>query len=494
MKLIKKIVLAALTLILIFVIYLLVNTFNFKSTQVQNKPATVFKINRTSIENFSKAIKIKTVSPENAIDFDSLQFRNFDTFLMETYPLVDSLLEKKTFNSFSFLYKWTGSDPSLKPIILMAHLDVVPVIEANLPDWKHPPFGGDIINDTIWGRGTIDDKVGVIGIMESLELLLKEGFKPTRSLYISLGHDEEIGGENGAEAIAQFLKDKNVEAEFVLDEGGSIVQHMIPDIDKDVALIGIAEKGFVSLELTVKMEGGHSSMPEKETAIDVLSNAIVTLKQHPFPATISPPIDGFIKNLGPEMPFINRLVFANKSLFESVITGIYETSASGNALVRTTTAPTIFNSGVKDNVIPQSASATVNFRIIPGETVASVTERIKALINDERIMIKEGVFISEPSKVSSTSSFGYQTLQKTISEIYPEVLVAPYLVVGGTDSRHLNDISDNIYRFSAIKLNKGNIKSFHGLNERLPIKDFENSIRFYYQIIKNSSTQKMAEK
>ena len=489
MKFIKKIVLAGLGLVLIFIMYLLVNTFNFKSTQVHYEPVPVFKIDRASIENFSQAIKIKTVSPENAIDFDSLQFRNFETFLVKTYPLVDSLLEKKTFNSFSYLYKWPGSDPSLKPIILMAHLDVVPVIEANIPDWKHPPFGGEIINDTIWGRGTIDDKVGVIGIMESLELLLKEGFKPVRSLYISFGHDEEIGGENGAEAIAQYLKEAHVEAEFVLDEGGSIVQQMVPDIDKEVALIGIAEKGFVSLELSVKMEGGHSSMPEKETAIDVLSNAVVTLKQHPFPATISPPIDGFIQNLGPEMPFLNRLVFANKSLFESVITGIYEKSASGNALVRTTTAPTIFNSGVKDNVIPQSASATINFRIIPGETVATVTARVKQLINDERIEITKGVFISEPSKVSGTGSFGYQSLQKTISEIYPEALVTPYLVVGGTDSRHFNEISDHIYRFSAIKLNKGNIKSFHGLNERLPVNDFENSIRFYYQIIKNSSVK-----
>jgi carboxypeptidase PM20D1 len=489
MKLIKKILLTGLGLILIFIIYLLFNTLNFKSTQLKYEPATAFKINRASIENFSNAIKIKTVSPENEIDFDSVQFHKFERFLIETYPLVDSLLEKKTFNSFSFLYKWAGSDPNLKPIILMAHLDVVPVIEANLPDWKHQPFGGEIINDTIWGRGTIDDKVGVIGIMESLELLLKEGFKPNRSIYISFGHDEEINGFNGAQFIAQYLKDKKVQAEFVLDEGGNIVQHMIPDIDQDVALIGIAEKGFLSLELTVKMEGGHSSMPEKETAIDVLSNAIVKLKQNPFPAVVSPPINGFIQNLGPEMPFLNRLVFANKSIFESVITGIYEKSASGNALVRTTTAPTIFNSGVKDNVIPQTASAIVNFRIIPGETIDTVIERVKELTNDERIMIKKGEFISEPSKVSSIDSFGYHTLQKTISEIYPEVLVSPYLVLGATDSRHFKDISDNIYRFSAIKLNRGNIKSFHGLNERLPVSDFENSIRFYYQIIKNSVTE-----
>jgi len=200
-------------------------------------------------------------------------------------------------------------------------------------------------------------------------------------------------------------------------------------------------------------------------------------------------MEGFIENLGPEMPFINRFVFANKSIFKSVISEIFEESASGNALVRTTTSPTIFNSGVKDNIIPQSASATINFRIVPETTIETVVERVKQIIKDDRITITYGEFISEPSKVSSTSSFGYKTINRTISEIFPAALVSPYLVVGGTDSRHFNAISDNIYRFSTIKLNNGNIKSFHGLNERLPLSDFENSIRFYHQLIKNSCSK-----
>ncbi|MFT6930834.1 MAG: carboxypeptidase PM20D1, partial [Sediminicola sp.] len=365
MKSLKKVLLLIVSLILVFAIYLVINTLNFKSTQITYESAKVLEVNFSSVENFSKAIKIKTISPENTIDFDSIQFQLFSDFLKNTYPLADSLLEKKTFNSYSFLYKWRGSDLTLKPIVLMAHLDVVPVIEENRAKWKHDSFGGEIINDTIWGRGSIDDKVGVVGIMESLELLLKDGFLPKRSIYIALGHDEEIGGVNGAKTIAQYLEEKKIKAEFVLDEGGSIIQKLIPDIEKEVALIGIAEKGFVSLELSVSLEGGHSSMPERETAIDVLSNAIVKLKENPFPAVISPTIEEFIENLGPEMPFANKLVFANKSIFKSLITGIYEESASGNALVRTTTSPTIFNSGVKDNIIPLSASAVINFRIIP---------------------------------------------------------------------------------------------------------------------------------
>ena len=489
MKILKKTLLLFLVFVIILLAYLIFNTFNFKSKQVSYKPIDIIEVSPTSKDNLSKAIKIQTVSYDNIEDFDSIQFNNFSNFLKTTYPLTDSILERKSFNSFSFLYKWRGSDSILKPIILMAHLDVVPVIEENLKKWKHNPFGGEIVNDTIWGRGSIDDKVGVVGIIESIELLLKNGFIPKRSIYISFGHDEEIGGEKGAKVIADYLEKDNIEAEFVLDEGGSIVQNMIPDIEKDVALIGIAEKGFVTLELLVELEGGHSSYPEKETAIDVLANAIVKLKNNPFPATISVPIESFINNLGPEMPFLNKLVFANKSIFQSLITNIYQESATGNALVRTTTAPTIFISGIKDNIIPQSANATVNFRIMPETSIASVIDHVKKIINDERIKIKIGNFSPQPSKISSTTSFGYKIINKTISEIYPEVLVSPYLVIGATDSRHLYKVSDNIYRFSAIKINKENIKSMHGLNERIPLNEFENIIRFYYQLIRNSTLE-----
>ena len=398
-------------------------------------------------------------------------------------------MDKKIFNSYSFLYHLKGSEPALKPIILMGHLDVVPVIEENIADWKVAPFSGEIKNDTIWGRGTIDDKVGVIGLMEAVENLLTLNFKPKRSVYIALGHDEELGGRNGALAIANYLKENNIEAEFIVDEGGSITQGLIPDIEKDVALIGIAEKGFISLELSVKLEGGHSSMPEKETSIDVMASAVTKLKANPFPAKISAPLKGFISFLGPEMPLLNKVIFANQSMFKSIITNVYEKSSTGNALVRTTTSPTIFNSGVKDNIIPQIAKATINFRIDPENTTESVISRVKEIINDERISITEGKFYSNPSKISSTEGLGFKTLSKTIKQIFPEVLIAPYLVVGATDSRHFNEVSDNIFRFSPVFMNSTNIKSFHGLNERMSTRDFKNSIRFYIQLLKNSTLE-----
>jgi len=486
MKLFKKTLLLILTGILLLVAYILINTFTFPSNQLLVDPIDPIAISNAAIANFSKAIQIKTISPEDPADFDSLEFNKFNEFLKDTYPLTDSLLEKKVFHQYSSLYKWEGQDASLNPIVLMAHLDVVPVIEENIPDWRMTPFGGEIEKDTIWGRGTIDDKIGVIGILEAVEMLLSEGMMPRRTIYLSFGHDEEIGGK-GAQSIAAYLKAEKVEAEFVLDEGGSIVERLIPGIQKEVALIGIAEKGFASVRLSVKVEGGHSSIPEKETAIDVLATAISKLKRNPFEARISEPIEGFIESLGPEMTFVNKMAFANKSIFSPLIIQIYDGSASGSALIRTTISPTMFNSGVKENIIPLTANATVNFRLLPGTTLEDVLAHVGTSINDPRIDLDLGPFNSEASKVSSTDSFGYDNIQKTIAEIYPNVLVSPYLMVGASDARHFAEISDNIYRFSTIHINPGNIKSFHGLNERISVKDFKNSVRFYRQIIRNTT-------
>ncbi|WKK65245.1 M20 family peptidase [Lutimonas zeaxanthinifaciens] len=474
------------SLLSLLVAYILINTFSLRSKQLSIDQVEIIQINGAAIDRFAQAIQIQTVSPEDPSDFDSLQFIRFNEYLRKSYPLIDSLLEHNVFNNFSHLYLWKGTQPQKKPIVLMGHLDVVPVIPDNLKYWKQPPFEGKIIKDTLWGRGSIDDKIGVIGILESVELLLSQNFQPKRDIYIAIGHDEEIGGNKGARAIADYLIEKGVEAEFVLDEGGSITQGMIPGMNQNVALIGIAEKGSVSIELEVELEGGHSSMPGKETAIDVMSTAISKLKTNPFPAGISKPIEGFVEYLGPEMPFFNKMAFANANLFEPLILKSYEASSSGNALIRTTTAPTIFNSGVKDNIIPLSAKATVNFRIISGSSIEEVISHVKKTIEDERVSVKESGFNTEPSKVSSTEAFGFQTLHKSIAEIYPETIVSPYLVVGATDARHFNDISENIYRFLPIKITKSNIKAFHGLNERVAVEEFENAVRFYVQLIKNS--------
>lgn len=485
-KMIKRILLRLLLLLLVAAAYVLFRTFTTESKQLKDQAALPADIRSGSLERFSKSLQIRTVSPENKADFDSIQFETFNRFLEDSYPLIDSLLEHQTFNEFSHLYSWKGTNSDLKPAILMGHLDVVPVIEENRKYWKENPFGGEVVRDTVWGRGAIDDKVSVIGLLEAVEWLLEKGFQPQRTYLIALGHDEEIGGLNGARVIAQHLERQGVEAEFVLDEGGSITRKMIPGLESDAALIGIAEKGFATLYLSLELEGGHSSMPEKETTIDVMAGAISRLKSKPMPAEISPPIASFIEYLGPEMPFVNRMAFANPWLFEPMIVSAYEASSTGNALVRTTTSPTIFNSGVKDNIIPLSAKATVNFRILSESSVDEVIEHVKDVIDDDRIKIEQGAFNVDPSKVSDVNTSSFGGLHKTIAQAFPDAKVAPYLVVGATDSRHFSGLTDQIYRFSPIRISPANVKSFHGLNERIAVSDFHTSIQFYMQLIRNT--------
>lgn len=485
----KKLFFFTLSAVVLFIAYLFFNFINFSSKQIEVAPITKVEIPNSAKLNFSKALSIPTISPENKADFDSTAFYKFKDFIKSTYPLTDSLLEVTYINEFSMIFNWPGTDASLNPVIIMGHLDVVPVAEENKENWKVPPFSGVIKDGIIWGRGAIDDKINVIGNLEAVEMLLSQNYQPKRPLLLCFGHDEELGGVNGAIAIVDHLKAKNVKAEYVLDEGFAITQGLIPGIEKDVALIGTAEKGFVTLELSVNLEGGHSSMPEKETAIDVLSRAVVKLKDNPFPAEISPPLRDFMSHAGPEMTFVQKLAFSNPGVLKPLIISTYEKQASGNALIRTTTSPTIIKAGIKDNVIPYQAKASVNFRTLPGITIEEVKERVIGIIGDDRITINEGLFSSEAPQSSTTSSLGYQIINTTIRQIFPEALTAPNLVIGATDSRHYYALSNDIYRFTPFYLNNDNISTFHGIDERIPIDDFENGVRFYLQLIKNSTSK-----
>ena len=472
-------------LLLAIVGYILFTTFTFSSNQLEVVPVAHIPIEDAAIDRFKEALRIKTISHENPADFDSTAFRAFNQFLVNRYPSVDSLLEHQYFNEFSHLYKWPGKNEALKPVILMGHLDVVPI--ASPDKWSVDPFAGEEKDGIIWGRGTIDDKFTVIGILEAAELLLKEGFQPERTIYFSFGHDEEVSGTLGAIPIATFFKEQGIEAAMILDEGYAVTQGLIPGLSADVAMIGIAEKGSTTIALTVDMKGGHSSQPAKETAVDVLANAIVKLKANPMPAEFTEPMQGFMDQLGPEMGFVNKMAFANRALFQSIITGTYENAGgSGNALIRTTTAPTIFEAGIKENVTPTYAKAVVNFRIIPGQTGEDVMNHVVATIDDDRIETSFQGFNDDPSKVSPKEGAAYNLINQTIKEIFPNVLTAPNLVLGATDSRHFKDISNNIYRFVPYHINEGNIDSFHGVDERISVDDYKDAIRFYRQLMLNT--------
>lgn len=462
--------------ILALVLFILVKTFTLSKKTVEVAAVTPLEVTDEALVRLQKAIQFKTISYSYTTPHDSAEFAGLHNYLASAFPLVDSLLEKKTIQ-YSLLYKWTGTDSSLKPILLMSHLDVVPVDEGTLSDWEATPFSGEIKNGNIYGRGTMDDKVSVLAILEAVETSLRNGVSPKRTIYLAFGHDEEIGGEQGAGSMAKYLQEQGVNFEYIIDEGGEIAEGMVPGLDKPLAIINVAEKGYVSFELTITTPGGHSSMPAADNTIGSLASAITKLEANQFPYKTIPLIDKQIEILGPHLPFIQKMAFANTWLFGSIIQEALNT--------RTSTAPTIIKGGVKDNVIPTSASVVVNFRVMTGETTEEVLQHIIKTVNDDRITVKPVSNRNEPSPVSDYEAGGYKTIEKTVLQLMPSTIVTPGLVSGGTDTKHYESISENAYRFFPIRINEANITGFHGINEHLAVSNYKEIVQFYYQLIQN---------
>jgi carboxypeptidase PM20D1 len=477
---IKKILLGLLAALLALIAIVLVKTFTFSSVQLHEEAFPAPPVTEQALDHFKGAIHVKTISYGDAAQIDTMQFLAFHYYLEKTYPLVHAQLKREKVAHFSLLYTWEGKNPQLKPAILMAHQDVVPIEEGTQKMWTVDPFEGVVKDNYIWGRGTADDKINLISILESVEKLLKENFKPERTVYLVFGHDEEIGGK-GAEAVAALMKERNIQADLVLDEGGIITKEKVPGMTQPIALLGTAEKGYMSLELRVEKSGGHSSMPDKETSIDILSKALVKLRENPFEPRFSQPMQGFIRAVGPEMPFVNKMVFANTWLFKGVLVGIYEKSGAGNAMVRTTLVPTIIDAGIKDNVIPTVATAYVNLRLLPGDKGADIREKVINIINDPRVKVdyKNG-FFTEASAVTDEAGEGFKDVSYAIQHAYPETIVSPFLMIGATDSRKFEGISSNIIKFSPMVDPIG----FHGIDERVSVESYQTSLWFFEQLIR----------
>jgi carboxypeptidase PM20D1 len=413
----KKTLRVLLGLIVVLLLIIIIKTFTFNSLQIDVEPITPAAFGMESASNLSKAITFPTISHDVDLPIDTLAFMGFHQFLAEAYPLVHAAMKKEVFSEFSLLYTWEGIKPELKPVILMAHMDVVPAGEQG--SWERPPFSGEIDETYIWGRGALDDKGRMIAMLEAVERLIAENYMPERTIYLAFGHDEEISGNKGARLMANSLHERGVEAEFVLDEGLVISKGIVPMINRPVASVGISEKGYLSLALTVEMDGGHSSTPEKETSITVLNKALNKIINKQMKANISGPSKDFMRYTGPEMPFFPRAIFANQWLFKGVILKIFEGGNASNAAIRTTTAPTIIQAGIKDNMVPTKAEAVVNFRIIPGETSDDVFQHLEKVISDERVKISVVGNIEEPSPVSPLNSAGFETIHTTIRQVFP---------------------------------------------------------------------------
>ena len=471
-------------------VVLVANTFRQDSRQVAVEPAALLDVDaQASAGRLGRMVAFATISHLSRSDFDPGPFQDLQAYVAQAYPLMQATLTREVVNGYSLLYTWHGSDPGLKPMILMAHMDVVPIEPGTESKWTYPAFSGRVADGYVWGRGAMDDKASLTGIFEAVEGLLAQGFEPRRTVYLAFGHDEEVGGDQGAARIAKLLAERGVHADFTLDEGMTIRDGvLLPGFDKPVAVISTAEKGYVTLRLTARASGGHSARPPKVTAVGALSRAIATLEAHRFKPSLKGPTGAMFDYLAPEMGFGQRFLFANRWLFGGYLARELTKNRATNPMVRTTTAPTVISAGIKDNVLPSVATAMVNFRVRPGQTRDTVIRHARRVIANPAVTVAfYDETITDPSPVATVDGIGFRAIARAVRQVYPQVLVSPGLTLGATDSRHYLPISDNVYRFVPIWFRPEDMPRVHGTNERMGIDNFAHIIRFYGQLLRHAA-------
>lgn len=467
---------------------IIIRTIGFTSKQIAVTPITEVRLDGNALASrLAEAVQYKTISYQQGDTVAAEELLQFHNFLQNSFPHVHAALRREVVGDYSLLYTWKGTNDRLRPILLMGHMDVVPVEAETERLWAHAPFSGVIADGYVWGRGTMDDKVSVLGILEAAEQLLTHGFQPQRTIYFAFGHDEEVGGRAGAAKIAALLRSRRTELEYVLDEGGNVTEGIVPDIAAPLALIGIAEKGYLSLELLARGETGHASIPPRRTAIAILSGAIQKLERAPFRSRLSEPTRKFFQYAGPEMSWLKKTAVANLWIFDGPVRWQLEKSPLTAAMIRTSQAPTILQAGTKENVLPAQARAVFNFRILTGQTVADVIEHVRVAIGDPQVTLIPLPLQLEPSPISDIDSDSYKTLDLSIRQIIPGVKVAPFLLVAGTDSRHYASLAKNIFRFLPIRLRAADTNRYHGVNERVSVQNYAQTVRFFMQLIRNSN-------
>ncbi|GAA5315355.1 MAG: M20 family peptidase [Candidatus Pelagadaptatus aseana] len=438
------------------------------------------------IQNLSAAIRIPTISYQDRSKIDYRFFTEFLTFMQDTYPRVFSQLQVDTIADYSLVVTWQGREPSLNPVLFDAHYDVVPIEPGTEKDWSQPPFSGVLADDHLWGRGAIDDKASVIATLEAMEALLEEGFQPQRTLLFSLAHDEEIGGAEGAANIVKHLNGRYRQLEYMIAEGGMVLQDNPFVPGRDVAMIGLAEKTYVTLTLKAKGQGGHSSMPVKDNAIVRLANAVQALHDNPFEAQLVAPITDLLKTIGQELGGVKGFMLEQQWLTEPMLLSALADDPASNALIRTTTAVTMFDAGIKENVISQQAEAKVNFRLLPGVTEERLIQDVRDIIADDQIEIVSAPWKKGPP-VADINGVGYQRVKRAINSAYPQALVAPSMLTATTDSPHYVDLAPNIYRFHSFSLPMALTKTIHATDERIHRDSILRSVKLSKALIRSAA-------
>jgi len=447
-----------------------------KEAPVAASPVT-FDRERT-VTALQELVRCKTVSYRDASLEDDKEFVRLIELLPTLYPRVFATCTFTQLPDRALLFRWAGASADA-PAVLMAHYDVVPVNEES---WDKPPFAAVLEDGVLWGRGTLDTKVTFNGILSAAEHPIGEGFTPQQDIYFAFSGGEEINGA-GAVHIVDYLQEQGIDPALVLDEGGAVVENVFPGVTVPCGMVGIAEKGLMDVEYTVRSGGGHASAPKPRTPVDTLARACVRLVQHPFKAHLTPPVAAMFDTLGRRSTFLYRMIFANLWLFMPVLDTICKKSGGElNALMRTTVAFTQMTGSAATNVIPPKASLVSNIRLNPADTVDSALETLRRTVGDATVEIR-ALHGTDPSRISRIDCDGYRRVAAAVAATWKGCVVSPYLMVQCSDSRHYGRISDKVYRFSAMDLTAEERATIHGNNERIRVETIHRAVEFYIRLM-----------
>lgn len=435
-----------------------------------------------SVAKLQALVRIPTVSHRDWSRVDSSAFDLFLAELQRQFPLLHERLELTRVDTHGLLFHWTGATapgPAQRPVVLMAHLDVVPV-EEDAP-WQHPPFGAEIHDGAVWGRGTLDDKGPLVAICEAVETLLGDDFVPAQDVWLSFGCNEEVSGAAAVLAVEE-LERRGVRPWFVVDEGGAIAAEAFPGVAAPIGVVGVTEKGVTSLELRVDGRGGHASTPARNGPTARIARAITRLDRHQMSASVPEPTVELLTRIAPHANAALRPVLARAARLRPLLTRVLVAAGpEPAAMTRTTFAVTTLSGSPALNVIASTATAGVNIRIMVGDTVASVLEHVRRTIDDDQVQVTV-VEQNEPSPISPRDD-AFELIESTIAEVFPDAVPAPYVMMAATDSRFFTRICPRVYRFAPFRMSKAQRESVHSYDEHLGVDAFVDGVRWYRRLI-----------